>query len=125
MTNYTAQVKENLMNIINQMDKHQWLFVKNPGKDFTRNRKLDFKTMIGLLLNINGNSIYKELLDYCGYTPDIATFSAFVQQRDKILPFAFEFLLHEFNESFKQYKTYRGYRLLAVDGSDLNIIGLN
>ncbi|MBU3804500.1 MAG: hypothetical protein H9872_07070 [Candidatus Cellulosilyticum pullistercoris] len=80
--------------------------------------------MFGLLLNMNGNSIYKELLDYCGYTPNIATSSTFVQQRDKILPFAFEFLFHEFNESFKQHKTYKGYRLLAVDGSDLNISNL-
>lgn len=121
MTNYVSQIKENLMDIIEQMNEYQWLFVKNPEKDFTRNRKLDFKTMIELLLNMNGNSIYKELLDHCGYTTDVATSSAFVQQRDKILPFAFEFLLHEFNASFKHHKTYRGYRLLAVDGSDLNI----
>lgn len=121
MTNYTKQVKENLLDIINQMAEHQWLFVKNPDKDFTRNRKLDFKTMFSLLLSMNGNSIYKELLDYCGYTPDIATSSAFVQQRDKILPIAFEFLLKTFNQSFEDYTTYKGYRLLAVDGSDLNI----
>lgn len=66
MTNYASQIKENLMDIIEQMSEYQWLFVKNPEKDFTRNRKLDFKTMIELLLNMNGNSIYKELLDYCG-----------------------------------------------------------
>ena len=91
MTNYTAQVKENLMNAIEQMAQYQWLFVKNPEKDFIRNRKLDFKTTIGLLLNMNGNSIYKEMLDYCGYSPDTATTSVFVQQRDKLLPFALEF----------------------------------
>lgn len=121
MNNFAARVKENLINVIDEMNEYQWLFVKNPGKDFTRNRKLDFKTTIGLLLNMNGNSLYKELLDYCGYSPETATTSAFVQQRDKILPFAFEFLLHEFNQSFENYKTYKGYRLLAVDGSDLNI----
>ena len=49
MTNYTAQVKENLMNAIEQMAQYQWLFVKNPEKDFIRNRKLDFKTTLGLL----------------------------------------------------------------------------
>ena len=113
MTNYIAQIKENLLGIIEQMNDYQWLFVKNPEKDFTRNRKLDFKTMIRLLLSMNGNSIYKELLDYCGYTSDIATSSAFVQQRDKILPFALEFLLHEFNNSFKQYKTYKGSLLFS------------
>lgn len=73
------------------MDEHQWLFVKNSNTDFTRKRKLNFKTMLSLILSINGNSIYKELLDYSGYTPDVATTSAFVQQRDKILSFTFKF----------------------------------
>lgn len=121
MTSYAKCVKERLESIINGMNEYQWLFVKDPNTDFTRKRKLDFKTMINIILNMNGNSIYKELLDYCGYTPDVATSSAFVQQRDKILTIAFEFLLHEFNQSFEEYKTHKGYRLLAVDGSALNI----
>jgi hypothetical protein len=121
MNRQTENKKEVLISIINQMSEYQWLFVKNPEKDFTRNRKLDFKTLMTLLLSMNGNSIYKELLDCCSYTPDIATSSAFVQQRDKILPIAFEFLLHEFNKSVEYYKTYKGYRLLAVDGSTLSI----
>ncbi len=28
MTNYTAQIKENLLGIIEQMNDYQWLFVK-------------------------------------------------------------------------------------------------
>lgn len=50
-----------------------------------------------------------------------ATTSAFVQQRNKILPSAVEFLFHAFTQSYTDIKDYRGYRLLAVDGSDLNI----
>ena len=34
---------------------------------------------------------------------------------------AFEFLLHEFNSSLSELGKYRGYRLVAVDGSDVNI----
>jgi hypothetical protein len=55
-----------------------------------------------------------------GYSSDVATTSAFVQQRAKILPIALEFLFHEFTHSFGGAKKYRGYRLLAVDGSDLH-----
>lgn len=121
MVKYTKNVKEKLRAIIKEMTKHQWLFVKNPGKDFTRNRKLDFEAMMNLILSMDGNSIYNELLKYCKYTPNVATSSAFVQQREKILPFAFEFLFHEFNQSFNRLKTHKGYRLLAVDGSALNI----
>ena len=70
---------------------------------------------------MGGNSTYKELLEAQGYDLNTATTSAFVQQRDKILSFALEFLLHEFMQSFPDIKTYRGYRLLANDGSDLHI----
>jgi hypothetical protein len=49
MTNYTEKVKKELTDIIKEMAKHQWLFVKNPNKDFTRKRKLDFEGMIKIL----------------------------------------------------------------------------
>lgn len=51
---------------------------------------------------------------------NMPTVSAFVQQRNKISVTAFETLLHKFTESFPQQKLYKGYRLLAVDGSDLH-----
>jgi hypothetical protein len=37
------------------------------------------------------------------------------------LPIAFEYLLNEFARAYSEVETYRGYRLLAVDGSTLNI----
>ncbi|MBO3287532.1 IS4 family transposase, partial [Paenibacillus polymyxa] len=55
------------------------------------------------------------------YDVNTATTSAFVQQRNKILPSAVEFLFHQFTQSYTDIKDYRGYRLLAVDGSDLHI----
>ncbi|MFD1908842.1 transposase [Paenibacillus rhizoplanae] len=45
----------------------------------------------------------------------------FVQQRNKILPSAVESLFHTFTASQTEFKDYRGYRLLAIDGSDLHI----
>lgn len=49
------------------------------------------------------------------------TTSAFIQQRAKILPAAFESLFHHFTDRICEQKTYNGYRLFAVDGSDLQI----
>jgi len=60
-------------------------------------------------------------LESQGYDVNTATTSAFVQQRNKILPSAVEFVFHEFTQSFADIKYYRGYRLLAIDGSDLHI----
>jgi hypothetical protein len=118
---YYDYVKSRLDAIINGMNGSPNLFVKNPGKDFTRNRKLDFKQMVKITLAMGGSSLNNELLKYFGYSLDTATASAFVQQRDKILPFAFEHLMHEFANGFEGLRTYESYRLLALDGSALNI----
>ena len=48
-----------------------------------------------------------------------ASASAFVQQRQKLLPAALEALFHRFTALLRPEKTFRGYRLLAVDGSSL------
>ena len=103
------------------MAQHPEYYVKNPNKDFIRNRKLNFKSVIKILLSIGGGSISKELLEYFNYNTDSASTSAFVQQRDKILPATFEVLLNKFTNSFDNLKTFQGYRLIAIDGSGLNI----
>jgi hypothetical protein len=121
MNEYAGAIKETLSSLINEMAENPMLFVKNPGKDFTRNRKLPFEDVVNLLIAMGGNSIYKELLESQGYDMNTATTSAFVQQRDKILPCVFEFLLHEFTRPYADTKKYLGYRLLATDGSDLHI----
>lgn len=53
--------------------------------------------------------------------PTTATSSAFVQQRKKILPAALENLFQEFASQTARSDNYRGYKLLAIDGSDIQI----
>ena len=118
-TPYEA-IKGKLLSIIKEMSASPGLFVKTPGRDFTRKRKLSFETTLHLLLGMGGGSLQAELLEHSGYAVDTATSSAFIQQRDKLLPFALEFVLHEFNSSFSDMRRYREYRLLAVDGSDFH-----
>ena len=50
---------------------------------------------------------------------DISSVSAFVQPGNKLLPETLEFLLHEFNSRCNPCSTYKGFRLLAIDGSEL------
>jgi len=121
MIDYPSFVKDKLSEIISKMAAEPKLFVKNPDADFTRKRKLSFETVMNLMLSMGGNSLTSELMEYFDYDVYMASSSAFIQQRDKLLPFAFEFLLNEFTHSFQELNTYEGYRLLAVDGSDLNI----
>ena len=121
MIKYPRFVKEKLTKIISKMAADPKLFVKNPNTDFTRNRKLSFETVIHLMLSMGGKSLTNELMEYFDYDTDMASSSAFIQQRGKILSIAFEFLLNEFTHSFQDLRTYEGYRLIAVDGSNLNI----
>jgi hypothetical protein len=121
MIDYPGYVKKKLTGLIEEMAASPALFVENANSDFTRNRKLSFTTVMNLIISMGGNSICSELMTYFDYDVDTATSSAFIQQRNKLLPFAFEFLFHEFTHSFQDLRTYKGYRLFAVDGSDLNI----
>lgn len=121
MNEYANSLKETLTSLIREMAAAPAPYVKNPEKDFTRKKKLPFETVMQFLISMGGNSLYKELLESQGYNVNTATTSAFVQQRNKILPSAVEFLFHEFTQSYTDIKDYRGYRLLAVDGSDLHI----
>lgn len=120
MNEYPDSVKEKLTSIIRKMSKSPSLFVKNPKTDFTRSRKLPFGTIMKVLICMGGNSVCKELLESQNYDLHTATASAFIQQRDKLLPSAFEFLFREFTSTMDNPQYYKGYRLFAADGSDLH-----
>lgn len=117
---YSGELKKHLEKIIDEMAQTPCLFAKNPKTDFTRDRKLTFSKLIRLLLSMGGNSINKELYDYFK-GEGLITSSAFIQQRDKLLPETLEYLLHEFNAACKDTSDYNGYHLYAVDGTDVNI----
>lgn len=121
MNTFATTVKKELSRLIEELSQISCLFCQNPEADFTRNRKLDFKTLIHFFLTMEGGSISKEILEYFNYDVDTVTASAFTQQRKKLLPEALELLFHEFNLCFPGKKKYKGYTLLACDGSDINI----
>lgn len=86
MNQFSTCVKNALFDSIDTMSKYCSMFVKNPEKDFIRKRKLDFITVLKMLLSMEGNSLQKELYDFFEYSSDTATVSAFIQQRGKIYP---------------------------------------
>ena len=114
-------IKKTLFNLIREMSTHPWLYSTEPSKNFTRDRKLPFEKVLTLLISMGGHTMRDELMDHFGCDPEMASVSAFVQQRSKILPEALEFLFHEFTTTCEEAKLCNGYRLLAVDGSDLQV----
>lgn len=122
MSNFIKNVTHSPENVISDLSLNPTLFLRNPKCDFSRNRKINFKTLIGITMNSGGCTMSKELLDFFDFQVSTPTVSAYSQQRAKVLPEAFEYVFNEFNSKNKgNNKNYEGYKLLAYDGSNLNI----
>ena len=121
MSSKAAKEKKRLKSIIKKMAQNRTQYVKSGKRDFTRNRKLDFETVLSILLTLDGGSSAASLLEYFKFSNKSVSSSAFVQQRNKLKTEAMEYLFHAYIDSMPSIKTFKGYRLLAVDGSDLHI----
>ena len=118
--NILSSVKKLLLKHVEQMEQHKEDFVKRPFQDFSRKSKLSFQNTIMSLISMERSSITSELQKYFNYSVDTPTSSAFVQQRDKLKPNAFQHLFHAFSKEFSSQQ-YNGFNIFAVDGSDILI----
>lgn len=116
-----TSVKEKLDAAISQISEVSWMFSKKPGIYFSQDRKLPFSKVISCLLSMEGGTLTSELLKYFGCSADIASSSAFVQQRSKISDEAFPMLFKLFVKKTDSHKLYKGLWLIAADGSDIQI----
>ena len=121
MRTYQNALKRKLLDTICQMREELSKYTTDPKRDFTRNRKLPFETLCRTILSMSGQSLNVELQRQFHYDPTAATTSAFVQQRGKLLPTAFEEILRRFTYQNRPIRRWNGYTLLAVDGSHVQI----
>ena len=122
MKNYAQHVKEKLMESIKSLESLKDTYVQHANKDFTRTRELPFDTMIKLIPEMEGSTLGHELRHYFSFDLAMPTVSAFVQRRSLISPDAFPYLFHAFNFAVPSKNLFEGYRLVACDGTDLNIV---
>ena len=54
MCDFSNKVRNKLFSIISEMNNVSWLFVKNPGHDFTRKSPLSFETILKLMISMSG-----------------------------------------------------------------------
>ena len=92
-----------------------------PAKDFTRSRKISFSDCMMSVVCMHGGTPFSEILEYFPRNMDVPTVSAYLQQRAKIKQSAFEELFNATITLHQEAKSYQGYRLLAADGSDVQI----
>ena len=64
MNFYADYVRNKLNAAISSMSSQIEDYVKNPGHDFTRNRKMNFTSTINFLLTMEGGSLNSELHKY-------------------------------------------------------------
>ncbi len=117
---YHKYLKSKLNNIIVDVSMSSE-FVRNPKTDFTRTRKLGFIPTFNSVLTMGGNSLGSEMFELFEYSEFMPCKSAFIQARHKVLPEAFSHVFNEFTNELPRHKTHKGYHLLSVDGSSLNI----
>ena len=119
---FPQKVKSTLWAVVDAMACNTSLFVKNPEKDFTRDRKLGFVQLIHFFLCMGSGCINHELLKYFYFLPDeVPTASAFLRQRAKLLPETFHHILTQFNLRFPTKGLWGRYSLIAADGCEFNI----
>ena len=99
------------------IDKYKREYGEVKESNFSRKRILTKETMIKLLLSFGGGSLNKELYE-AGIN---VTASAFSQQRDKLSSWLFEEVFEQFNQTHHDTKTYKGYKVLAIDGTTVNM----
>ena len=121
MQKYCNIVKNKLNTLIQNMEKNVSAFVADPKRDFVRKSELSFSKTMKFILGMGSQTLGKELMEFYDYDSKMVSVSAIVQRRAKILPAAFQQLFYRFNESFSQTCFFHGYRLYAVDGSDIHI----
>lgn len=118
---FSDSVKAILLAAIDDLAADPEKYAKRPGRDFTRNRKLGFKRLILMLLTMEGECIREEIYAYFGRSADAPSKAAFYRQLHKLKDGALRCLLFSFNRQLKNNLFNGKYRLVACDGSALDI----
>ncbi|VIM84873.1 transposase IS4 family protein [Clostridioides difficile] len=122
--------KDRLLKDQNTILSDSFLEVCRDGKTNTlvRRRKMPIEDLVYSMINRKGLTLKLELRNYMKITHPGVEISkpGYLKQRMKLNPEAFKVLYQSHNKNFYQDAevepyTYKGYLVLAADGSDINI----
>lgn len=114
-------VKFTLLACIDEIATDPGHYAVNPGRDFTRKRKIDFHRLIHMLLTMEADCLKEELYRFFGRSPDTPSKSAFYKQRQKLRDETLPDLLYAFNDKLQKKLFRNKYQLIACDGSAIDI----
>ena len=87
--NYPNYLKTLLLQSVDELSASPQDFAVDPTRDFTRNRKLNFKDTMLMMLTMTDDSIQEELYTFFGKNGNAPTTTAFCKQRQKLSDKAF------------------------------------
>ena len=113
-------IKKLLMSEIKRVAANPHDYCTNPDTDFTRTRKLPIEKILQGIIGMESGSLTNELLDLYDASIQTPTASAFIQQRKKIKPEAFESIFVNFSKGILG-SIDDDMQVLAIDGSKIQI----
>jgi len=113
-------LKQILLSEIQSVTNRSKDFCQDSDRNFSRNRKLPFETIVKTIIGFESKSLTNELIDTFNSSSNFPTASAFVQQRSKIKAEAFKTIFDGFTSAISNTNDSK-MRVLAVDGSDVQI----
>lgn len=116
-----AIARSRFYSVLSQFEDNIKDYVNKPT-DMTRHRKCNFMDTILTTLSFGMNRTNTELFNFFETKINsIPSKSALTQQRKKFKGTLFPNILSSFNTAIPFKKTFKGYHLIAIDGSDLNL----
>lgn len=120
-----TKIKSLLNSAIDSVSSSVYTYAVNPGKDFSRNRKLPPDKLIRFLIAEGSSTTKNELLDFFGMSSQSPSSSAFFQQREKLKPEALKEVFDNFTKAIPPCADkHPGYRLIAADGSTASFLAV-
>lgn len=120
--NSICQLIKNVKDLINSASFKEKHCIEKTA--FTRNRKLSFQDIMYFVLGMPQKSLTTELDLFFGDRKLSVSKQAFSKARYKISPLAFEDVFNLSTDLFRftnHPKTWDGYRIFAVDGSEIAV----
>ena len=115
-----AEIRQELFSVFDSLLTRRDEFLSNPSSDFTRKKKISFAQTMLFPMIAGADNVATELLDMFG-EEDLPLPSAMIQRRNQVKKEAFRELFYLFNACIPVTKTFHGYRLIACDGTRLNL----
>lgn len=120
-----TKMKENVMGAIRKTCDGVWKCrngVREPGRNFTRTRKLPLTTTVALLLDRRPEAEAKHLCGFFRSPKEIPSPSAWTQRLDLVGEGLMRGVFESVNDSIGPgMRSFMGYNIIACDGSDINI----